>query len=639
MNPLRDQENIEEMRKRLYSRGGNETRFERHNLTDKKIDVARDWASTEKPTEITDGTVETNYTPNDAVGQSAAPKPRRYRLFILAGSLIIFILVAAVSSTFLYFGGNQISSDNISISIAGPSTIGGGEVVSLQVGVTNQNPAAIDSATLIIKYPPGSRTIEEPIRNLNEERISINTIEPGEVQNISLQAAIFGEEGDQKQIEATIEYRISGSNGMFFKDSEPLTFQIITSPLVLQVTSVDTVASGQTVEYIVTAKSNATAPLFNVLVSAAYPNGFNFRESTPAPIFAENVWQIDELKPEESFEIRLVGTIEGLPNETSRISFNAGPAQPDNRFIVGATLADAYAEFTIERPFIDIDIAINGDRDGSVILDPDSVATVEVAVANTLDETVYDLVVELVPGGNALTPDSINSSGGFFDSNTGVIRFEVANNPRFAEVRPGDSRQLTFSIRPGTTGTTAAFDLVVNVYTKRISERNAQEQLLGSVRAEAKYSSEAFVGSQAGHMTGPLPPQTAQTTSYAVTLAARAGANNVSDAVVTTSLPLYVNWLDDFTTDGSVIYNPVSKQLEWKAGNISSGQQKELTFAISILPSSSQVGITPVLVNDQALRARDSFTGAPLTAFSEQITTELSTEAGYQRGNGIITSN
>ena len=85
-----------------------------------------------------------------------------------------------------------------------------------------------------------------------------------------------------------------------------------------------------------------------------------------------------------------------------------------------------------------------------------------------------------------------------------------------------------------------------------------------------------------------------------------------------------------------MVYNTVSKELEWTVGDITSGQRKELTFQVSILPSTSQVRDTPVLINRQTLQANDRFTGQLLQDSASPVTTELSTEAGFAEGNGRV---
>lgn len=644
MKNLHTQEQIDEMRKRLYDRGSDVETNVRHQLSDTPVDVSRDWAvkSTQKlhTTDLRSGVEVSSGNPNLEEGEN---KPKRhYRRFILIGSLLIFIFVAGISSLFLYFGGNKISSDNIQIAIIGPSQIGGGETVPLQVTVSNQNPVVIESVTLILKYPSGTQSVGDSPRNLFEERIPMDDIEPGEVKNIPVRFAVFGEENDEKKVEATIEYRVNGSNGMFYKDANPLALRISSSPLVLRVSSIEKVASGQLIDITLTAVSNASSPLRNVLITAFYPNGFTYETSKPEPVYGQNVWRIDELLPEQSATIKLQGIVSGLTEETFRINFDVGPANPDNQYLVGASLAKAKADFIIERPFIDVEIAINGDKDRSAIIPEGERSEVEVNIKNTLDETVYDMVVEVVPGGNALNENSISSRQGFYDSNTGTVRWEVANNASFGQVLPGDVRSLKFDVTPRKNLTTASFDLVVNVYARRVAESSALETLIGTIRAEAKYSSSVNITSQvarnAGQFTGsgPVPPKVGETTTYTLTLIAEAGSNDMVNSVVETSLPLYVNWLDAYEAEGSVTYNSVSKKIQWAIGDISSGQRKEMTFQVSILPSTSQIGTAPVLLNRQQARANDRFSGELLQDEASPVTTELSTEMGFSKGNGLV---
>jgi len=396
------------------------------------------------------------------------------------------------------------------------------------------------------------------------------------------------------------------------------------------------------VEVTVTAVSNATTPLSDILLTAEYPNGFDYQSASQAPVFAENVWRIAELRPEEKESITIKGIVTGLTEESLQIKFAAGPADPENQFAVSVPLADANAKFTVERPFIDVAVEIENQVSEVAIISQDDQAEVKIDIVNTLNETVYDMVVEVVPGGNALDEKSVRAGTGFYDSNTNSVRWEVANNRSFAEVNPGDARTLDFSIIQGQTKTTSSFDLVVNVYARRVAESSAAEQLIGTITREGKYSSSVALGSQAGRNVGrfgdvgPVPPQVGETTTYTVTLVAEAGANDMNNVLVNTSLPVYVNWLDEYDTQGAVVYNTVSKQLEWTVGDITSGQRKQLSFQVSILPSTSQVRDIPTLINRQTLRANDRFTGELLQDSASPVTTELSTEAGFTEGNGRV---
>ncbi len=650
MDDIHKHKNMDELRRRLYARDVVSAPNERHGLTDQKVDVSRNWQTgpvTTAPARVVPtplAPVSENTPPSSVptttpeVQAEVKQKPKRhYRSFLLIGSLLIFIFGAGLAALYLMFGGTAISSDNIALSIAGPTALGGGETMSLQVGITNQNTVAIEAATLVVKYPAGARSVNESERNLYEERIPINAIAPGEVRNIPIRVTVFGEEGEEKLVNATIEYRIEGSNGTFYKDASPLAFRITSTPLVLRVENLEKVASGQQVDVKLVVQSNSSNPIKNLLIRAEFPNGFDYVKAVPEPVFGENVWRIPELGQEESVEIVIKGVVTGVTEESQRINFLAGPAESDNQYVMASKIAEGRADFTIEQPFIDVDIAINGKTDNPVLLGANERTQVNIDITNTLDETVYDLVVEVSPGGNALGADSIEAEYGFYDSNTGIIRWEVSNNANFMQLFPGETRRASFQITPQSDVGTASFNLVANIYARRVAEQNAEGQLVGSVSAEAKYSSSIKLGSQANLVSGPVPPTVGQQTSYEISLVAEAGTNDVTDAIITTALPVHVNWLNDYSGAGSLTYNSVSKQIEWKAGDVEVNQRKEMVFKVSILPSASQSGTTPILVNGQQMRAKDRFTGALLQASAAAITTELSTEAGYGVNNGRVT--
>lgn len=639
MSDIKSQHEIDEMRKRLYSRGFNDAVPQRHDLSDTKINVSRNWGV---PAPVTDTIlVDQPLTPLSEVASVAKVDieksvKRGYRKFILIGSIIVFALVASIAALFVYLGTNKISADNINFNISGPNSVGGSETLSFQIGITNQNTVAIDSAVLVVKYPAGTRTVSDPIKNVYEERINVGTLNPTEAKNIPIQVGIYGKENESKKIEATLEYQIISSDGTFYKVAEPLNFQVISSPIILQVSSLRKVSAGQEVEVTVIAKSNTDKVLKDILISASYPSGFIYKSSSLDPIYNQNTWLIEELNPETSAVLKLKGTIVGLNEETSVLNFSAGAAQTDNQFIVGSLLAEASTEFYIEKPFIKVDLTIEGDADGAVVLEQEKASQVGINIKNTLDESVYDMVVEVVPSGNALGRDSIESGDGYYDSNKGVVRWEVASNPDFAQLLPGATRMLQFSILPDKNRQAASFDITINVYARRIAEPSAQEQLIGTVKATAKYSSSAALTASAKTQSGPFPPKVGVASNYQIILSASAGSNDMTNTVIKTSLPSYVTWLNDYDGPGTISYNPVAKQLEWNVGDIDSQTAKELVFSVGLLPSLSQVGITPVLVNSQTLKATDRFTGTALNATFESVNTELPLESGYEEGNGIV---
>jgi hypothetical protein len=647
MTEIKSQARMEEMRRRLYERGGETHPQVRHDMTLNRDSVAEKWvqpAAIPQPTAFDPRPAVLN-TPTVEV-HAAAPEKKKsgwsYRAIVLVATLGFFFLALGLSSLYLMFGNTQLSSKNIAISVAGPLTVGGGETMPLTVAITNQNKSAIESVVLIMKYPAGTKSADDTSKDLYEDRITLNSIKPGESINVPVKAVVFGEENQEQQIQATVEYHLVDSNGTFYKDADLFTFKINSSPLVISIDSLNKVSAGQSVDVALTIKSNATAPLEDLLISADYPNNFNFTSSDPTPAYRESEWAIKELKPGESQKIIIKGVIVGQQAEHFTMQFSAGTPQKDNQFTIGSVLAKASTDFTIEQPFITVGLGINAQTASVVTLKTGDETRVQVTVQNTLEESLYDMAVEVGVKGNVLVRESVVVSGGFYDSTKDVIRFDPSGDSSLSQIAPGEKKTFNFTLKPSTQKSTPSFTVTANAYGRRVNEDRATEHLVGTAKTEVKFTSSVTVdrtvarGVAGFPDVGPLPPVADAETTYAVTLKAGAGGNDVTDAVVSTSLPQYVNWKNLSVGDGTLTFNPISKELTWTIGAITAGTIKQTTFQIGLLPSQNQIGTTPAVLGTQRLRATDRFTSEVIRAENVPASSELDPTSGFEVENGKV---
>lgn len=658
MSGIKDQQNIEELRKRLYGRDFAEqaTEARRPHLTKTTVDISRGWGNPRAvagtspvaetipdPVETITETVEEQTTDGLELRPIEAPAKRRpYRLIVLIASVAVFVIAALVSSVYLFFGANQISGRNISIDVSAPFTMAAGEKLTMQVNIGNQNSVPIESATLIVNYPSGTKTADESTKDLFESRIPIEIIASGEARTVPVSAVIFGEENEEKEVKVAIEYRVAGSNSTFFKEATPSKIKINSSPVVIRVNAVEKVASGQEMEITLAVQSNASVVQRNVLIKANFPNSFTFLSSDPEPSYAQNEWLIKELPPEGVETITLRGRVSGVANETAELQFEAGTPRSDNQFMMGSVLAKAKTGYVIESAFLNVVVEINKDKDGSAVIEAGDTSSVIVFVTNTLEETIYDMRVEIEPKGNLIRDNLLDVPDGYYDTNTKTIRYEVSGMPNLAEVPPGETRQFYFLINPDEGQSTAAFDISTKVFARRVREASAAEDMVGTAVAEAKYSAKIQNRAELGYSNadfadeGPIPPVANETTTYTLTFEVEAGVNDATNAVMTTTLPQYVSWLDVYDGEGQVEFNPVAKQLRWTIGTMTAKQKEQLKVQVGLLPSVTQVGTTPTIVGSQEFRATDRFTGETLRVTNEALRTELSTEAGFPEGNGRV---
>lgn len=646
-----EQKRLDALKERLYSRGEIPEKIKRKPLSEIEQNTAPNERPNShirsEPVEKIEKTVpvapEQKQTQSEVLHMTSPRKKYSYRVKILLTAIFFFIAAAALSSIFILLGSNSISGENISISMSGPFTVGGGEELSVQVGITNQNSVPIQAATLIVQYPEGTQTAGEESKQLLNERIQLNEIRSGETVNVPVRARVFGEENQEYQIKAAVEYRVSGSNATFFKEADPLKFKIGSSPVSINIESVRNIAAGQEADIALTIHSNTSVPLSNILVKAEYPSGFDFTESSPNVVSGQNVWIIDELLPEESKEVTIKGLVTGQKNDVRALHFSVGVPSERDTLALASVFATASAEFMIEQAFLDVSLSVNNSDEQNPAIQPGEQSNVRVEVTNTLDEAIYDAVVEVKISGDAFSDDDVFVSGGFYDSNTNTVIWDSTSVSRLSQMSPGASETFGFSIEPNSdTLRTPQIDLSASVHARRVRESGVSGSLLGSAESSIKIASSVRIRGEIGYSdtafenNGPIPPVVGETTTYTITLQAEGGSNDAANGVITATLPSHVTWLNNTDGDGEISYNTSSRSIEWNIGDINSNEIAEASFQVSLLPSTSQENSTPTLIGEQQLRAEDRFTGTVVRAKGNALTTQLADEDEYGERNGRV---
>lgn len=641
MSDKRSSEKLDALRERLYARGEEQKASPRVKLDSDRTNatgVVQEFdIPPPRPAPI--ATAKRAPVESDSSSLVTPPVSRRWRVRLLLLALGFFVLSLLASSVYLLLGRNNVSGENIELSVTGPFTVGGGEVLSLQLGIANRNNVPVESATLILEYPSGTRSADDEGKELFSERFPLPVIAPGEVLNQTFQVRAFGEENQESEIRVSIEYRVSGSNATFFKEATPFKFKIGNAPVVLNIDAEKTISSGQETTITVEIVSNSSLPLNDLLLKAEYPSGFDYSRSDPAPYSGRNIWKISELAPEGKTTIKLTGIVIGTESEKRVVKFAIGVAGTRDANTLASVLAVAETEFALEQPFLAVDVSIDGKKDKTVSVAPGMQTNVSLELKNTLKNSVYDTVVEVALSGNALSDTEVRPVGGHYDSSKHTIRWESSTDDVLTEIAPDGSVRLNFNLFPQTDGLqTPNITFSVKVTGRRVSESGAREEISGTInrtiKVESRPSIQASV-TRAGGDGGPVPPVVGELTNYTIAWKAQGSANNLSNVTLTTSLPAYVTWTGVTSSSGQWSYNPTSRIVEWKVGSMQSGQDIDGTFQVSFLPSASQIDRTPDIIGDSHLRADDSFTGTVLRSTAGAITSEIDGE----RRSGVVQAN
>jgi hypothetical protein len=638
-----DADRIREMRERLYTRGIDAPYVSRRSALPAQHVQSTEPLRTVPPPVVAAPTPIPVPTAVSYKEASMAKPKRSYRTWIIVVSTLFFVGALALSAALMFFGDSTISGENISIRASGPLQIGGGEEFVFRIAVANQNTVPIQAATLILEYPRGTQSAGEKVEDLTIERRALDSIGAGELVNVELAARVYGAENEEREIRARIEYRIEGSNATFEKYAEPLRFKIGTSPVVLAIDAVKTVASGQEIELALTVQSNSPTPISNLLVKMTYPDGFDFTSSDPQTVSGEDTWRIDELRSGEKAVIIVKGLLTGYESDARQFGVAAGTADGNNTYAFGSQLATGRTEVTIEKPFLTIDTSINGNSEDVVIVGKEENAVVNITFTNSLDTVIYDGEVSVALQGNALNRFEVDVNNGFYDSSKNTITWISAEESALREILPGGTNTFSFRIAPKeSVGTGAELELIVTARGERIFDNRPTEEIRGTIERTIRIESVPELSSDVYHETGPftnsgpVPPVADTVTQYTLTLQTKAGANDITGAEVTATLPQYVNWLDLVSDGDAVSYNATTRVLKWTIGDLKGSATAEVSMQVSFKPSTSQVGRTPTLLDVQRLRATDRFTGTVVRDEYPALTTRISNADGESERDGQV---
>jgi len=623
---------IRRLKQRLYSRKSDPVvHRERRELHERDFGVAEEW----EPDEI-------------------MPKKEKRISFvkILLIISVVFFVGSVGVSTWLFLGGENISHKNVVIEIEGPASIGGGEELGLQITIINRNPVAIDDVDLIIEYPAGTRAATNINVELPRYRESLGTILPGEEVRRSVRSILFGEEGSVKDINVAIEFRVEDSNAIFFNDTN-YQLSLSTSPLSLVIETLKEAISGQEIEINVKITSNSKDVIKDVLLQIEYPFGFLFEEGSPNPIFANRLWKLGDIPPEEEKEITLRGTLSGQDGEERIFRFCTGIESEAEPNTLDTCFINSIESIFVKRPFITLDLALDGnDADIHVARGGRSVRG-DIRLTNNLPTQLFNGEVKVKLSGDILNEFSIDVDKGFYDSITNTITWSKSTGASLGSIPAGKTNQVSFSFAPfglssGVPFRNPEIDLDVSIQANRISEDQVPEEILSTLSRKVRISTDLILSSKSLHFTGvlpnsgPVPPRAEQTTTYAIVWSVTNSSNQVRDAVVVASLPSFIEWGDLVSNPSEDIsYNPVGGQVIWRLGDISPGTgsvtpAREIAFQVRLTPSLSQIDSVPNLVNDQRLTGIDEFVNRPLTSTRRPITIKTSDPASFNTGSIVV---
>ena len=572
-------------------------------------------------------------------------KTSRFKKFFVF-SLFFFILALGYAFYMFFAGGNTVSKDNIDISVLGNNFTAGGEELSLVVGITNKNNSPLELVDLVVEYPKSSSSdTSEGTERLRE---SLGSIPAGSVRNENIKVTLFGEQSSTIQIKISIEYRVESSNAIFVKD-KLYDVNINSTPINLSVDAPTEVSPNQNITFNVKTSLNATKSLPQILLKLDYPVGFQFVSGKPTPSFGNNVWNLGDLSPGAEKSISIVGKMLDVSDgEEKTFQISSGSQSKSDKSAIGITLNSLGYTVTVKKSSVEANLFINGVYGREYASYSKVPIQGEIRWLNNLDTKLNDLEISAKISGNAVDRKTIFVPQGFYNSSKDLIVWDKNSQSKFAEVNPGDSGTVTFSITPlslfsalGEILSEPSISIEVNIAGKQSLEGYALKELNSGYSAVIRVISDIGLATKALYSsgpftnTGPVPPKVGKETTFTVIWTLSNTTNNISKSVVTSSLPPWMRFVgsvspatQDFTYDSS------TKEIIWKIGTIPKGTGisqagREVAFQIAFTPSLSQVGTSPIIMNDAVLTGYDDFAKVDVRVNKTSLNIRLTNDSAF----------
>jgi len=577
--------------------------------------------------------------------------PLALKIFIAS---LAFFIVAAGISLFVFFGGaNLVSTRNVDISMTGPVSIEAGTEFSFHILIENKNDANLESTDLIIEYPEGAQFQGSSLFGSLRERKSIGTINAHKTYEDDIPLALFGQEGDRKEVKVTLEYRVVGSNAIFVASKNYAVF-ISSSPITLTVSGKREIVSGQELELEIKVVSNSSDVVKNLLLSVDYPFGFSFTEGAPRPTFGNTVWKLGDINPRAERFIRIRGILEGQDGDEKVFTIKSGTGSASEERAIGILYGSLIESVLIARPSLGVQFFLDGESLSRFVMKMGKESKAQITWINNSPIKITNAQITARLIGDVLDKQSVTTRDGFYNSSDNTITWDKNTKPELGGIEPGARGTIEFTFAPLSAGRQGApaknptINIEISISGEQFGEAGKAGNVQNTISRVASISSDVAIAQRglyySGPFTnvGPIPPRVEKETTYTVLWTVINSSNVVRGAVVVATLPSYVRWVDAIYPQGEqVAFNATDRIVSWKLGDVAAGTgiivaPREAAFQIALLPSLSHLDQTPLLVSGALFEGTDSFTGVRLSAQGRAVDTKLDTDPQFKTGDDKV---
>lgn len=607
-------------------------------LREKKVDVSEDW---NQPSDH----------PTQELMTHNKNKTTSFFKNLFGVSLVMLCIAVFILGLSFITGNNNISSKKVAIDIATKSFVDGGEDLLVNVSVVNRNKLPLELATVILEYPEGGEQDSGASARIIRD---IGTIGVGDTHQESFTIQLYGQEGSEKDITTTVQFRVPGSNAVY-DTQESVRVVVRSSPVLFTLQAPEQVVPNQEVLLVFNFSSNASSILSNSAIILQYPPGFTMTRSVPDATTDNRIWYIGDIAPGTNRTITVYGTFAGSVNDAKTIRASLGAQNPKNEKLLDTTYNSVVQVITLTSAFLDARIKVSGSDASAtdmIAVPANNNVSIDIPWENVTGTQITNAEIRVRLSGSAYDPANVQVPSGFFDTLNNQIIWTKQQQPGLATINPGTKGSVGFSINPKTIGLGSVSNpqIIISVDISGFQAGGSKLSTEGVDTKKIVINSDLNLLVKTVHYggqlqnSGPMPPKVNTETTYTLDWQVTNMRNKVSNVKVSTILPLYINYKNAVLPQNeaqNVSYNTVTRELIWNVGDVPAGvggtsPARSVGIKVGITPTLAQIGSPVPLSNAITISGKDTFTGSTITVTRQATTTQVFNDISTVGADGKI---
>jgi hypothetical protein len=241
------------------------------------------------------------------------------------------------------------SGGNIDISVTGPVSISGGEVLPLDIQVKNNNNLDLKSVAIRVEFPEGTKNSDNLSKDLTYYTKVLGDIKAGKTSKDLVKAVLYGQENSQKAIKiiasiGCLDQMRLFKNKRIQRDNKFFACKFVSY-------WAGRINANQSADFIIKVKSNSLTPVKNLMLKINYPFGFNVSSANPKPFSTDgSAFSLGDLAQGAEMVIRVSGVFQGQSGEERVLTFNVGNPSDSDRNNIKTAFASFSKSVFLNRP-------------------------------------------------------------------------------------------------------------------------------------------------------------------------------------------------------------------------------------------------------------------------------------------------